>query len=164
MKKVFLCILGVLFLGLGIYVLIHRFMLRKDCTVQARGVVSFIPYEPDSKKYIREMKFFKIVKPLAIVLGQGKEVEKIEEREKLAQPVMYYEVITFPVNGVERVVKTGHDDDGTFKYSMGQNVVTVAYDPANPDRYRVLEKKGEILGGIVFVFLGSICAIVSWNL
>ena len=151
---------GALIMVLGICWLIHQYKLRKVCTVQARGDVSFIPYEPDSKEGKSAMKELKIIKPIAKFMGAGKEIEKIEELQKLGKPIMYYEVITFSVNGVEHVVKTGHRDKDNFKYSMGQNVVTVVYDPSNPDRYRVLEKKGEILAAVMCVILGSIFAIV----
>ena len=164
MKKIIGCIFGVLFVGLGIYWLIHRYNLRKACTVQVRGDVSFIPYDPDSKDAKNAMKELKIIKSIAKFIGVEKDIEKVEERQKLGIPIMYYEVITFSVKGVEHVVKTGHRDKDNFKYSMGQNVVTVLYDPSNPDRYRVLEKKGEIIAAVMFVILGSIFAIVSWNL
>ena len=162
MKKIFGCIFGVLFVVLGIYWLIHQYNLRKVCTVQARGDVSFIPYDPDSKDAKNAMKELKIIKSIAKFIGVEKDVEKVEERQKLGIPVMYYEVITFSVNGAEHVVKTGHRDKDNFKYSMGQNVVTVAYDPSNPDRYRVLEKEGEIILGVMCVALGSIFAMVPW--
>ena len=162
MKIIFARGFGVLVLVLGIFWLIHQYRLRKACTVQTRGDVSFIPYDPDSKEYKNAMKELKIIKPISKFIGAGKDVEKIEELQKLGIPIMYYEVITFSVNGVEHVVKTGHRDKDNFKYSMGQNVVTVVYDPSNPDRYRVLEKKGEIIAAVFCVILGSIFAIIPW--
>ena len=162
MGKIFACIFGVLALVFGTFWLIHQYRLRKACTVQVRGDVRFIPYEPGSKYVEQAVKVTKIMKPIGRIIGFRKEVEKIEELEKLGPPVMYYEAITFSVNGVERVVKTGHSGSENFKYSMGQNVVTVAYDPSNPDRYRVLEKEGEIILGVMCVALGSIFAMVPW--
>ena len=149
--KIFFCVFGVLSLVFGTFWLVHQYKLRKVCTVQVRGDVSFIPYEPGSQ-YVENTT--KIMRFIAKIIGQGKNFEKH------GMPEMYYEVITFSVNGVERVVKTGHSDDEKFRYSTGQNVVTVAYDPSNPDRYRVLEKEGDIALGVMCVVLGSIFTVI----
>ena len=148
--KIIFCIFGLFAIIFGIYRLFHHFWLKKTCTVQVRGDVSFIPYKPGSEMKKQLLSFLRFI---AKITGME------EEAAKLGTIDAYYEVITYSVNDVERVVPTGHRDVENVRYSTGQNVVTVAYDPSNPDRYIVLEQEGTIALGVMCVVLGAVFSI-----
>ena len=88
------------------------------------------------------------------IFGKEKDAANLDAIE------IYYEVITCPVDGIERIVPTGHHSVDNFTYSMGQNVVTVAYDPSRPERYIVLEQEGSIAMGVLCVAPGAVFAMV----
>ena len=149
---IFFCIFGVLALVFGTFRLFHHFWLKKTCTIQVRGDVSFLPYKPDSEKKKLALNLLRFISKVA---GQRSDVAQ------LGTITIYHEVIIYSVDGVERVVPTGHNSIGDdFRYSTGQNVVTVAYDPSNPERYIVLEQEGSISLGVTCIVLGAIFAMI----
>ena len=135
----------------GTFLLFHHFWLKKVCTVQTRGDVSFFPYESGSKT---KEQLIKVGRFATKITGMKKEAAKLDTME------FYYEVITCTVNGSKCVIPTGHQSTDNFSYSMGQNVVTVAYDPSNPKRYIVLEKEGTIGLGVMCIVLGAAFVIL----
>ena len=146
------CIFGVISLAFGVFHLFRQLWLRKACTAQTRGDVSFLPYESGAAIQAQLMKLASV---LSVITG----LESFFA--KLCTAAIHYEVITYSANGVEHVVPTGqYGVRDEFRYSMGQNIVTVAYDPANPARFIVLEKKGTIALGVMCVVIGAVFALV----
>jgi len=135
------CLTGVLLMSLGMVRLVKRFLLKRACTVQVKARLSFLPCKPGSK----EQKSLKLLAQLQ---------PQTMPREA------YYEVVTYQVLGVDRVVPTGHLSLDNFRYSTGQNMVTVAYDPFKPSRHSILEKQGSLVPAVIVVVVGAIFAAI----
>jgi len=151
MVKMVFGILGLIALVAGVSKLAQQYNLRKHCTAQIKGYVSFIPFEAPSETG-RQLANF--INALSKKDTQGKSGFTTENA--------YSEVITYSIDGVEHVTLTGHVSNDTRKYSAGQSVVTVAYDPSDLKRFHVLENKNDLNFGMITVILGPIFVTLAF--
>ena len=147
--KTIFCLLGLIALAIGIFSLVKQYNLRKHCTAQVKGYVSFIPFEAPSETERQVVDFI------------GGMVKKATQGEGgFSTSEAYSEVITYSIDGVEHVTPTGHVSTDTRKYSAGQSVVTIAYDPSDLKRFHILENKNDLNFGIVATILGLLFVII----
>jgi len=131
-----LCLIGVVLLCLGMAGLGKQLWLKRACSVRAKARVSLHPCKPGSKEW------------KTILLPRG-------------TTEAYYEVLTYPVLGVDRVVPTGHLSANNFRYSTAKNLVTVAFDPSKPSRYIILEKEVSLVPSLVCLVTGAVLAALE---
>ena len=148
--KTIFCLLGLIALATGIFTFVKHYNLRKHCTAQVKGYVSFVPFEARSEK---EGQLLNFVGDISKKVARGK--------GGFATSEAYSEVITYSIHGVEHVTPTGHVSNDTRKYSAGQNVVTVVYDPSDLKRFYILENENDRNFAIIAVILGPLFVIVS---
>ena len=151
MVKMVFGILGLIALVAGVSKLVQQYNLRRHCTAQVKGHVSFIPFEAPSEAGRKLVGFVSMLSKKAT---QGKSGFTTEDA--------YSEVITYSIDGVEHVTLTGHVSNDTRKYSAGQSVVTVAYDPSDLKRFHVLENKNDLNFGMITVILGPIFVTLAF--
>ena len=149
--KTFVCVMGLLFLVAGIAKLVQQYKRKKRCTAQVKGYISFVPFEAKSEKERKLFKFAKVIGDISQKSARGKKGFSISEA--------YSEIITYSIDGVEHVTHTGHRSNNTNNYSVGQDVVTIAYDPSDLKRFYILENKKDLTFGIIAVIAGLICVM-----
>ena len=143
LAKTIFCLLGLVASVAGVFTLVKQYSLRKHCTAQVKGYVSFIPFKASSEKEAQVFEFMSKI---------SKKITRV--KSELTIRDAYSEVITYSIDGVEHVTPTGHVSEDTRKYSMGQSVVTVAYDPSDLNRFHILENRNDLYFGILTVILG----------
>ena len=145
------CGIGVLLMFVGTVGFVRQFLLKRACTLQVKARVSFLPCKPASEAGKQMRLLAKIV---------SKTTPGEQDRTKSPAMEGYYEVLIYPVLGVERVVPTGHYSLDNFSYSTGKNLVTVAYDPFKPTRYIILDKGAGLVSALIVVLVGAVFATI----
>ena len=147
--KIFCCLIGLIALVAGICKLVQQYKLKKRCSARVKGHISFVPFEAPSEA---QKKLIDFVGDINNKITRGK--------KGVAASEVYSEVITYSIDDVQHVTSTGHISSDTRKFSLGQNVVTVVYDPSDPKRFHILENKKDLVFGIITVIVGPILILV----
>ena len=132
MRKLFVILVGIVFVGLGVYLLVSGNDMAKRCTAETTG---------------------KVVEVI-------EEVEENHDADGYSVTHTYYPVIEFKA-GEETVNKKYSSGTGNRnKYSVGENI-DILYDSNKPTDFLIKGDKTSNILGIVFIVAGLVVAVIG---
>ena len=131
--RIVFVLFGLIFAGIGWFLLWRQKKLKQVCTAQVSGTVK------------------DVTESISHSTGKGKRTGR--------RRVSYRPIFTYSVEGVE-YVQQSIIGSSRPKFNVGQSV-TVFYDPSSPKRFYVLEEGKSTVAGICFVAVGVVIMIAT---
>jgi len=131
--RIVFVLFGLIFAGIGGFLLWRQKKLKQVCTAQVSGTVK------------------DITESISYSTGKGKRTGR--------RRVSYRPIFTYSVEGVE-YVQQSIIGSSRPKFNVGQSV-TVFYDPSSPKRYYVLEEGQSKVLWIILIIVGVAVAMVA---
>lgn len=131
-RKLLVILMGIVFVGIGIYLLVKGNDMAKRCTAETKGTV------------------------VEVI----EEVEENNDSDGHSYSYTYYPVIEFKA-GEETVNKkysTGYGNRN--KYSVGDQI-DILYDPNKPTDYLIKGDKTSNMLGIIFIVAGAVVTLIG---
>ena len=128
LKRLIFIIIGIVAIGLGIFIMISGNRLAKVCTEETTGTVVGIlrEDETDSEGYTS---------------------------------VTYSPQIEYKV-GEQLVTAKGNSSSNASDYTIGEQI-QIMYNPNNIEEYMIKGDRSSLLGGIIWIVLGTIILLVG---